>query len=123
MRISKLAIRTVGKAEVVPKGYGLAYWDFARNEGIFFLMPFNLIARLWMRLYYTLMQGGFPNKFEGMVQREYHRGYQDAIRELDGRKKSARESYEDGYKDGYEGFADFMLADLDKRKEERDANR
>lgn len=74
MRISKLALR-ISEAEVIPKGYGLAYWDFPRQEGIFYLIPFNLLARFWLYLYYNIVHAWFPNKFEKMLLDAEFRGF------------------------------------------------
>lgn len=78
MRVSEFLIRKVGEGTIIPRGYGLAYWDFYRAEGVYYPIPFNLLARLWVRVYYYLMHGLYPNKFEAMLRREYSRGQRQA---------------------------------------------
>lgn len=78
MRISEFLIRKVGEGAMIPRGYGLAYWDFYRAEGVYYPIPLNLLARLWVRVHYHLMHGFFPNKFEAMLIQEYRKGQRKA---------------------------------------------
>lgn len=55
MRISKLAMVTVGETKAIPWGYGLAYWDYARAEGVFCPVPINWIVRYWRRAYWGFL--------------------------------------------------------------------
>ena len=77
MRISRMFL-VHKEGEAIPKGYGLAYWDFCRAEGIFFPIPFNLIARCCAYLYWNIVSGFHPNKFEAMLIEEYHKGWKMA---------------------------------------------
>ncbi len=77
MRIKKVLFVRVGEAKVIPWGYGLAYWDFCRDEGIFYPIPFNLIARLFVSLYWRIVHGWFPSKYERMIINAKHTGYQE----------------------------------------------
>lgn len=40
--------------ELLPRGYGTAWWDWARNQGVCYPVPINLLARwaraAWLRL-------------------------------------------------------------------------
>ena len=72
MRISKKLMVQVG--EVIPKGYGLVYWDFCRDEAIFLPIPLNILARMGRIIYWRFVYGLFPDKFEQKLQDAYYKG-------------------------------------------------
>jgi hypothetical protein len=96
IRIDKFLIRAVGEAECVPRGYGLAYWDFNREVGIFCPMPFNWVVRWWLLFYYFMMKAGFPNRYEKEMQFKWRRGYEGGYRDglRDGERVGIRKQAE-----------------------------
>mgnify|MGYP001560157814 CR=1 FL=1 len=81
----------VGEMGRVPRGYGLAYLDYARAEGIFYLIPFNLIVRIWLKCYWKIAYSFYPSWFRRKLQSEYERGWDE------GREKGYGSGIEDGY--------------------------
>lgn len=108
MRISEFLIRRVGEGTIIPRGYGLAYWDFCRNEGVYYPILFNLLARLWVGVYYSLVRGLCPNKFEAMLRREYNKG----------RQQATGSAYEFGRENGYRAGMKYVSKQAIKAVEE-----
>lgn len=70
MLVSKL----VHASELIPRGYGVAYWKWDRGVGVFYPIPFNLLVRLVRNTYYALVHAGYPSKWEKMLDRVYMQG-------------------------------------------------
>lgn len=75
----KIMARDLAEGERIPRGYGLAYHDWERDILIVYPLPFNLLAALMRRLYYRLVYGMRPLKFEAAIRRArqaaWNRGY------------------------------------------------
>lgn len=56
MRISREELRSARKVRVIPRGYGLAYWDYARAEGIYYPLPINFAVRYGLDCWYRFLR-------------------------------------------------------------------
>lgn len=98
MTISKLLLRTVGAVEAIPWGYGLAYWRWERDEGVFYLIPFNLIVRLARIVYFRIAGGLFKIRFERKILEALNASRQKGW-EI-GNKYGFQQGYQKGFADG-----------------------
>jgi hypothetical protein len=115
MRIAKFLMVQVGEAEVIPRGYGLAYWDFARAEGIFYLIPFNLIVRFAHWFYWAIARDFYPNKFERLLRQEWHRGYRAGHQ--DGFKEGERKGRVNAIREIGERFDKYLSLPMEEREQ------
>ena len=46
----------LARGERIPILYGLAYWDYARAQGVFYPIPINYIVCYWRRFYWGFMR-------------------------------------------------------------------
>jgi hypothetical protein len=77
--------KIVNEAEMIPRGYGLAYWEYDRNVAVVYPIPFNLVVRLIREIYIRLVMGICPMKTELMFSeirhKEYNIGYKQGLEE------------------------------------------
>ena len=109
MKISAFALsKNVGEGEVIPRFYGLAYWDFCSNLAYFYPIPLNLIIRLAREFYYLLVRGLFPDTWYNAIQKNEDRIY------IDTWQKAWDNGYESGKKDERENIkeAENLLKEL-----------
>lgn len=69
----------------IPRFYGLAYWKQDVRVGVFWIMPFNLIARLWQTVISWIRMPGFTEledvKYQ-LSEIEYYKKKADEFREI-----------------------------------------
>jgi hypothetical protein len=74
----------VGEGERIPKGYGLAYWDFVTLRGVFYPIPLNILIRFIVGVYHRLIDGLFPLTVEMWIieaqRAAYYNGFKDGER-------------------------------------------
>lgn len=76
MRVSDIK-RRVAEGNIIPKGYGLCYEDFDTREGIYFPVPFNLLIRFALVIYWAVVGGLFPLRIEKLQSDAYTKGRRD----------------------------------------------
>ena len=69
MRITDRAF--VQDFDVVPRGWGFCYrrWDYA--DSVFLPIPLNILVRVFLSIYWSLVGGLFRNRFEKAVEDVY----------------------------------------------------
>lgn len=65
----------VSEGALMPRGYGLAWYDVMRRRGVCYPIPFNLLANGLRKLYYAVAGPSIP-EFEKKLANEYTRGVQ-----------------------------------------------
>jgi len=60
--------------EVIPKGYGIGYKPFNKMTCVCYLLPFNLLARIFFWGWRGVVRWSFPNRWEKMLLAEYRAG-------------------------------------------------
>jgi flagellar biosynthesis/type III secretory pathway protein FliH len=71
----RLTSRQVRQGEMMPRFYGLAYYEFHRDEQVAYLIPFNLIVR-WARDLAWLVKRGKKSALSESYERGYREGSQ-----------------------------------------------
>ena len=74
------------QGEMIPKYYGVAYYEPDRDMVVLCLMPINLIVRLLHEIHWWMKQG-FGR---GQIERSYSKGYNQGV----------RHGWDIGFKDG-----------------------
>ena len=77
MRISRLSI---AEGERIPRGYGIAYYDYVKNEAVCYLIPFNLLINFLRKIYWRIISPSFP-KWEEELYKSYGRGYARGVKD------------------------------------------
>ena len=67
----------VPEATVIPKGYGIVYWDYSSLTAVCAPIPSNLLIGLVYTIY-TICKRGIVSHHDIKIRREaYDRGFQD----------------------------------------------
>lgn len=66
----RLTMRQVKEGEMIPFGYGIAYYEYAWNSAVCYPIPFNFIARWVRRILFQLKNPG-PDGLD----KKYNEGY------------------------------------------------
>jgi hypothetical protein len=99
MKVARFALRqTVEQGELIPRFYGLAYWDFCRDLAYFYPIPLNVIIRLAREFYYILVRGLFPDTWHKAIRRNeekihtetWHKAWADGYKagKVDGEREA-----------------------------------
>jgi hypothetical protein len=59
----KLSYR-IREAELIPKGYGIAYRLWNQDAYIVLPIPINIIVRVFLNYYYALVKAWYPSRWE-----------------------------------------------------------
>lgn len=79
------------QGQKLPKGWGIAWWEFDIQEAIIFPMPLNFVTGWVRNLYYTLLKGPnekYRHKVLEQLSKEYLVGYRNGF--LDGEKEALK---------------------------------
>jgi hypothetical protein len=76
--------RVVREGEMIPRGYGLAYRDFATNHLIAYPVPFNWLVRASRGLRYKLKvpRGGWEKELQQITRKAHDEGRVAALSEF-----------------------------------------
>ena len=69
------------EGEWLPKGYGVAYYDFMKLRAIIYPIPFNLILGLLRKTLDGIKNGGWT---QTSYERGYLKGYKKGLKEAKG---------------------------------------
>ena len=76
--------KQVRECESIPRFYGLAYREYDRRVGVCYPIPFNIVVRIAMNIWWSLKSGFFPDWYEEKlfkVDREaWQRGYDFGVK-------------------------------------------
>ena len=82
------------EGERIPRGYGIAYGDFASCRYICYPIPLHLIVRLIREVYFKVQVLFTPSKLDKMLEKNYRGGFEEGY-------KSGRKACENDYNKGY----------------------
>lgn len=104
----------LGQADIIPFGYGLAWRRTCEFRSVFMPIPFNVVARLLIWLYWRLVHP--PLDFD---VKAYRAGSREAWRNAEIVRKQAEDrAFERGYRDGLDEFRRQALEIIRKEREE-----
>ena len=63
----------IERANRIPFGYGLAYWNHNRMTGVFYPIPFNLITGWWHWFYWNFLVAG--SRKQTVIDESYSLGF------------------------------------------------
>lgn len=69
IEISYFLLKKVGEAEAMPRGYGFAWQNPARNTFIVMPIPLNLIASFVRLVYFWMVRGFYPIKIDRLISK------------------------------------------------------
>jgi len=70
----------ISEAEIIPKGYGVAYKRFNKMTVIIYPIPFNLIVRAFRDLYFWIIKGCWKSKYEEEILKAEQRGFKHGMK-------------------------------------------
>lgn len=82
-------IRRLDPGDIPPRGFGLAWRDYMRDQGVVMPVPLNIIVAFFRSLYWFLLVGWYDH----ITRDRDERALVDAI--------LFQEACEDAYRDGY----------------------
>ena len=62
---------------MIPRGYGIAYWNYTNLTAICYPLPLNFLISLCCRIYLVLKRGVIPGSREIELRKAYERGVSD----------------------------------------------
>jgi len=65
----------VRECEMIPKGYGIAYYCYDRLSAICYPIPINFLISLCYTVYLVLKRGITPRSREAELRKAYDRGF------------------------------------------------
>lgn len=71
MRISKFRLE---EGERIPKGMGIAWWDYNRLEAVIFPVPFNIVLNWFRELWYKIVLFGNKGRMNRLLIKAYQKG-------------------------------------------------
>lgn len=74
MKMPRLSYR-VRAADMIPKGYGIAYRLWNQDTVVVLPIPLNIIVRVILNCYYALVKAWFPSHWERELDKRWHYGY------------------------------------------------
>lgn len=84
--------RYVEEGEVLPKGYGIAYYEGMNQRYVAYPVPINHLVRVARDLWYWLVKYR-PSKIDKILAEEFNRGhsvgYSSALRDVKQRRQLA----------------------------------
>lgn len=71
--VSDLALK-ITEGSVIPRGYGIAWWNYHEATAVVMPIPFNIVAALGRRFYHYLRSGVRPSILDEAERRGYEQG-------------------------------------------------
>lgn len=69
----RLAKYRIVEGALIPRGYGIAYYDIARAEVICYPIPLNIFINYARKIYWKLVKPSLP-KIESVIAKAYSKG-------------------------------------------------
>jgi len=96
--------------EVIPKGYGLAYWMPEYGEGVVYPIPINVLVKISMNLWWLFRRGFFRDWWYTQIRDAERRGFESA------NKYAVREVFKDiEQNQDTEGYKAMFYVCVDKK--------
>ena len=65
--------REIEEGEIIPKGYGVAYYNFTTHHVVCYPIPFNIFANWLRKLYFRILNPSL-HEIEQKCHKAYHEG-------------------------------------------------
>lgn len=104
--------RFIPAGEMLPRGYGVAWWRWELDSAVVLPIPINVIAGWLHRVWFWLMRGLPPSALEARLIAEYRRGEHDRTELMRAEYERWQREAETAYARGWNACLDNLLADL-----------
>ncbi len=84
-------LKKIHKGEVIPKLYGVYYYDYERMIVVCLPMPFNVVFKFFRNILNRIRQGLKPDLHTRLLRNNFNSGYY----------QGHKNGYDSGYKAGY----------------------
>ena len=73
-------IDTRDQGFTIPWGWGIAFRDYCRNRTVIAVIPLNLIIQIGRAIYFRLMRGFKPSRWEKRLHEARNGGYAEGVK-------------------------------------------